>query len=144
MSSYYFTDTDQGPPSVGPSSGTYCMDGSHWVCEHRWGPIANMVKWRSTVGTSDVSNWQQGSSDQIAFSRGGLGFIALNRGSSSWTATLQTGMSAGTYCNIIGDTDADDTDTCTGITVSSSGTATITVPSQYAVAFHANAMKKVQ
>jgi alpha-amylase len=72
MSSYYFTNTDAGPPSVGPSNGKYCMDGSHWVCEHRWTAISNMVGWRNAVGDAVVSNWQVGSADQIAFSRGKL------------------------------------------------------------------------
>ena len=117
------------------------MDNTHWVCEHRWGPIANMVAWRNAVGTADIANWQTGTGDQIAFSRGGKGFIALNRGSSSWTATLQTGMAAGTYCNIIGDVDADIVSSCKTITVSSSGTVTITVPPLYAAAIHVNAKK---
>lgn len=38
MSSFYFSDsnTDAGPPSVGPQNGKYCMDGVNWVCEHRF------------------------------------------------------------------------------------------------------------
>lgn len=31
MSSYYFTDTDAGPPSVGVANGANCMDGKNWV-----------------------------------------------------------------------------------------------------------------
>ena len=38
MSSYYFDDTDQGPP--GSDSGC----GNGWVCEHRWSTTLNMVK----------------------------------------------------------------------------------------------------
>lgn len=70
MSSYYFTDIDAGPPSKGPSNGKYCMDGTNWVCEHRWTAISNMVAWRNAVGDAAVSNWQVGTADQIAFSRG--------------------------------------------------------------------------
>lgn len=95
------------------------MDGVNWVCEHRWGPIANMVAWRNVAGTSDIANWQEGTSNQIAFSRNGAAFIALNRGSSVWSSvTLQTGLPAGTYCNVIGGSTADDVSTCSTVTVS--------------------------
>jgi alpha-amylase len=140
MSSYYFTNTDMGPPSVGVSGGKNCMDNKNWVCEHRWGPIANMVAWRKTAKTSGVSNWQQGNANQIAFSRGNA-FIALNRGSSTWTATLKTGLAAGTYCQIIGDTNADNIATCPTVTVDASGSATFTVKGLSAAAIHAGAKK---
>jgi alpha-amylase len=80
MSSYYFSNTDQGPPSVQPENGKYCADGSHWVCEHRQGPIANMVNWRNAAGSTAVANWHNGNANQIAFSRGAKSFIAMNRG----------------------------------------------------------------
>jgi len=51
MSSYYFTNTDQGPPSVGVANGLNCQDGKNWVCEHRIVEIANMVNWRNAAGT---------------------------------------------------------------------------------------------
>ena len=38
MSSYYFDDTDQGPPGNDPGCG------NGWVCEHRWSTTVNMVK----------------------------------------------------------------------------------------------------
>jgi len=136
MSSYYFSNTDQGPPSVGVEAGKYCMDGVHWVCEHRWGPIGNMAHWANSAGTAGIENWQNGNANQIAFSRGGKAFIAMNRGSSTWTATLYTGLPAGTYCNIIGDTNADNTATCATITVDSTGKATVSVKGLYAVAIH--------
>ena len=33
MSSYYFDDSDQGPPDSSPGCG------DQWVCEHRWKSI---------------------------------------------------------------------------------------------------------
>jgi len=142
MSSYYFTNTDTGPPSVGVDGGKNCMDGKNWVCEHRWGPIANMVAWRNAVGTAPISNWQTGSGgNQIAFSRGGAGFIAMNRASGSeWKASLYTGFPAGSYCDVIA---SDDSSTCQTVLVGSDSRATVTVPPMKAVAFHVNAMKKV-
>lgn len=117
------------------------MDGKNWVCEHRWGPIANMVNWSNAAGISAIDNWQSGNSNQIAFSRGGKAFIAMNRGSSEWSVTLQTGLPSGTYCNIIGDVDADNVSTCLTVTVDSSGKASVRVPGLKAVALHVNAKK---
>ena len=138
MSSYYFTDDDAGPPSVGVSGGEHCNDGSNWVCEHRWGPIANMVEWSNQAGTAGVSNWSTGSNDQFAFSRNEKSFIALNRGSDTWTVTLDTGLPSGEYCNVISwDEDADVVSKCSNtVVVESNGQASLSVPSASAVAFH--------
>lgn len=130
MSSYYFTNTDAGPPSVSVTNGKYCNDGQHWVCEHRWPQIAAMVAWRNAVGTSEIGNWQTGNGNQIAFSRGGKGFIAFNRGSSTWTVTLTTGLPAGNYVNIL------DSSGSHVIAVDSQGKASLQVPSLGAIAFH--------
>ena len=43
MSSYYFDNSDQGPPGSQPNP--YPGDcGNGWVCEHRWSTTANMVQ----------------------------------------------------------------------------------------------------
>jgi alpha-amylase len=140
MSSYYFSDTDQGPPSVGVQNGQNCHDGRNWVCEHRITAIANMVGWRNTAGTSDFNHWQGGSNNQIAFGRGNVAFIAMNRGSSSWsTQTLSTGLPAGEYCNVIV---SDDVSTCKTVVVSSTGQVTLLVPPLSAIAFHVNCKSK--
>lgn len=142
MSSYYFSNTDAGPPSTSSSNGKYCHDGTHWVCEHRIGAIANMVNWRNAAGTAAVANWHNGNANQIAFSRNGKAFIAFNRGSSAWsTGSIQTGLPAGTYCNIIGGVDADKSSSCSGVTVDGSGYVSLSVPALSAVAFHVNAKK---
>lgn len=138
MSSYYFSNTDQGPPSTGVNSGSNCQNGKDWVCEHRWTAIANMVGWRNAAGTSEISNWQNGNTNQIAFSRGGKAFIAMNRGSSSWSATLTSGLPSGTYCNIIV---SDDTASCPTVTVDGSGKVSVSVPAVSAVAIHVNKKK---
>lgn len=141
MSSYYFTDSDQGPPSVAVSNGANCMDGKHWVCEHRWSAIANMVKWRAVAGTTKVNNWQNGATyNQIAFARGNAAFIAFNRGSSVWSSgTLTTGLPTGTYCNVI---ISDDTASCPTVTVNNNGQiSSLSVPAISAVAIHIQAKK---
>ena len=142
MSSYYFTNSDQGPPSSGVDGGKNCEDGNNWVCEHRWKGIANMVQWRNIAGTSEVDNWTNGNSNQIAFSRGDSAFIAMNRDSQEWSFTASTSLSNGTYCNVLYDNDSDDTSSCSNVVnVDSDGKAEITVPALYAIAIH-NAAKK--
>ena len=135
MSSYYFTDNNAGPPSV-PANATTCMDNKHWVCEHRWGPIANMVAFRNTAGNNSMTNFYADTSNynHIAFSRGAVAWVAMNRDTSSWTTTLQTNLPAGSYCNVISSS------ACQVITVGSNGKATVTVPTLSAVAIHINKM----
>lgn len=138
MSSYYFTNTDQGPPSVGVNNGASCGDGKNWVCEHRNIALGNMVGWRNAADNAAVTNWQNGdNTNRVAFSRGSNAFIAFNRDpNNSWTATLTTGMASGTYCNIIAG------DTCSStVVVDGSGKAMVTVPSMSMVAIHKLAKK---
>lgn len=145
MSSYYFTNTDAGPPSVGVSGGKYCQDGQNWVCEHRWPQIGNMVAWRNAAGTSAIANWATGTANQIAFSRNGKAYVMFNRdpGNTWTTGTLHTGLPAGQYCNVVsGSSDADEPASCTNtVTVDSSGMiSSVLVPPLGAVAIHTGAM----
>ena len=108
MSSYYFTDVNAGPPGSPVHSGDNdvdCGNGNTWVCEHRRGGIANMALFRlATIGTN-ITNWQQDKTNgnQIAFSRGSLGFFAINMDETqTWKdVTLNTNMKDGMYCNAI-------------------------------------------
>ena len=124
MSSYYFTSTDEGPPHNDDWSAADVVikpDGScdgGWVCEHRWNPIAKMVRFRNAVaGTDMVNYWNNGGA--VAFSRGNKGFFAMVKGG-SMTETLATGLPAGTYCNIIDDC-------ASSITVGGDGKALVTI-----------------
>ena len=148
MSSYYFTDHDQGPPSSAPGDAT-CGDGKNWVCEHRWTGIANMVAWRASAvsgesgGSASYNNWTTGmSGSAIAFGRGKNAWVALNRdGSNAWSiGSMSTGLSAGNYCNVMV---SDNVASCPTITVGSDGKiSNVSVPSMGAIALHAGKMKK--
>ncbi|MEI2690224.1 MAG: alpha amylase C-terminal domain-containing protein [Anaerolineae bacterium] len=89
-------------------SGTYPAavttgDLGKWVCEHRNTAIANMVKFRQVTNGQPVTHWQAiggAPSNHIAFGLGDKGFVAINRTGSSATTTYQTGMAAGSYCDI--------------------------------------------
>lgn len=132
MSSFNFTTYEQGPPRdgagniVGPGfdSAGQCTNG--WICEHRWHQIREMVKFRNVVQGTVVQNWWDNNSNQIAFSRGNRGFIAFNgQYQVDLSATLQTGLPAGTYCDIA--TGIKSGNTCTGgsVSVGSDGRAAI-------------------
>lgn len=125
MSSYYFgKNNDLGPPhnvdysikDVTISTNGSCENG--WVCEHRWAPVANMVAFRNAVvGTKKENIFNQ--NNQIAFSRGNKGFFAMAR-DGYMDETLQTGLPAGEYCDLI-------TDCARKITVDGSGMAHIVI-----------------
>ncbi|MDN3641036.1 alpha-amylase family glycosyl hydrolase [Simiduia curdlanivorans] len=132
MSGYKFTDTDAGPPA----GNTNC-DNAQWVCQHRWANIANMVGFRNfTVGAWSVNNWWDNGNNQIAFGRGDKGFVVINNESGALQQTLQTGLPAGDYCNILAGAAE-----CSGpmITVAANGMATFNVAGNAAAAIHGGA-----
>ena len=137
MSSYDWNSEPQGPPSSGASQ---CSNG--WLCEHRNRPIANMVAFRNnTADRWEVTNYWDNGNNQIAWGRGGLGFVVINMEGTNLRRRFQTGMPEGEYCNIIlGDFDYI-TGTCDGptINVDRNGNADISVFFRNAVAFHAGA-----
>ena len=147
MSSYDFgSDTDVGPPSNGDEIADVPINndgtcGGGWICEHRWRQIYNMARFRNVAAGTGVDNWWDNGSHQIAFSRGNRAFIAItNEG--NLNANLQTGLSGGSYCDIIsGNKEGSG---CSGktITVNGDGTANINIgggDEDPMVAIHANA-----
>eukprot|EP00057_Strongylocentrotus_purpuratus_P032310 XP_787209.3 PREDICTED: alpha-amylase [Strongylocentrotus purpuratus] len=140
MSSYSFSDTDEGPPGSGPTiNGQGTCDGG-WVCEHRWRQIRNMVGFSKQAGWAAVENWWSNGNNQISFSRGNKAFFAMTC-EGTLTRDFTTGLPDGNYCDVIS---GDPTDSgCTGMTVTvSGGKAYITVPSgeDSMVAIHVGAM----
>ncbi|XP_052722542.1 alpha-amylase-like [Crassostrea angulata] len=124
MSSYYFENTDAGPPHNADYSAkdvTINADGScgnGWVCEHRWNPIANMVVFRNAVAGTDIKHWRN-ENDEISFARGQIGFFAMAK-QGHMDRTLQTGLPAGEYCDLV-------SDCMKKITVDGSGNAYIVI-----------------
>jgi len=137
MSSYDWNDHDQGPPWGGASA---CNNG--WLCEHRNREIANMVGFRNhTADQWVVTNYWDNGNNQMAWGRGGLGFVAINMESFNLNQNLQTGMSEGTYCDVLnGDFDASSA-SCSGPTISvgSDGKANFNVYSRRGSAIHVGA-----
>ena len=108
MSSYAFTDSEQGPPATadGRTRTVFRPDwlgcGGEWICEHRQPAITAMVSFRdATQAVPKVTDWWSHGSNQIAFGRGDRGFVVINRNDAALTHTFQTQLPAGNYCEVI-------------------------------------------
>jgi alpha-amylase len=107
MSSYFFDDPSQGPPqsscgniiSRGIDANGACTNG--WVCEHRWAPIANMIKFRAETNGELVRSFTNIAEDQISFCRGKKGFVAINNSAETLNATVTACVPDGFYCDVI-------------------------------------------
>jgi alpha-amylase len=141
MSSYEFTDRNQGPPSdaSGKTNNSTCFTGG-WRCEHRWQVIANMVAFRNAVGGAGVVNWYDNGYQQIAFGRGSAGYITINDEDFAITGrSYHSNLPAGRYCDVIhGDFTAG---SCSGpvYTVDSGGWFRADIPAHDALALHIGA-----
>jgi alpha-amylase len=141
MSSYEFTNRDQGPPSdaSGKTNNSTCFTGG-WRCEHRWLVIANMVGFRNAVAAAPVVNWYDNGNNHIAFGRGSAGYITINNENGPITGrSYHSNLPAGRYCDVIhGEKVAN---SCTGpvLTVDSGGWFAADIPAHDAVALHIGA-----
>jgi alpha-amylase len=110
LSSYVFdcpAGNSQGPPSdaSGNTNDVTCATSfetatlGQWVCEHRDPYLRNMVGFRHVVAGSDINHWWDDGANAIAFSRGALGFVAINGELSTLDTTIATALPAGTYCD---------------------------------------------
>lgn len=146
MSSYAFATSFQGPPTTdgeaivpvhGPD-GVGC--GTEWVCEHRHPLVAGMVGFHRAVADAPMAAWTAEGTDRVHFARAGRGFVALNAGDGIWELAVDTGLPAGTYCDVAqGPPAADGTCAGTPVIVDGSGRASIAVPPMDAVALHLGA-----
>lgn len=101
-SGFNFSNKDQDRPAASPfdANGNPLINQS-WDFVHRWSDIANMVKFRSTTAGTGVDNFVSGDANQIAFSRGNKGFVAINNSANSWNLNYTSLLPAGTYCNVV-------------------------------------------
>jgi len=147
LSSYAFTYPSQnsmGPPSdaAGHTQPVRCAASletaavGEWVCEHRDPYLLRMVAFRRLVAGTDVNHWWDDGANAIAFSRGDRGFVAINRGSATVSATVATGLAAGTYCDLL--TGGRAGASCVGrtITVNSAGSVQLDLAANTAIAIH--------
>ncbi|KAJ7445748.1 glycoside hydrolase superfamily [Mycena galericulata] len=134
-SGYNFSSYDDGAPQTSGYTNAVTCGSNNWRCEHRFPALVNMVQFHNAVGSSPLTNIQQGSIQQIAFGRGSIGFLIINNDAVPWTSTWKTSLPAGTYCDIIHDTTIDPT-VCNGpsYVVSNSGTFSASVGAHDALA----------
>lgn len=79
----------------------------------------SMVQFRNVVGNSPVENWWNRGANQVAFSRGNRGFIVFNAENWDLNENIQTGLSSGTYCDVI--SGEKNGSSCTGKSISVGG-----------------------
>ncbi|KAL1661454.1 glycoside hydrolase superfamily [Schizophyllum commune] len=138
LSSFEFSNSDDGAPNG--NAGTCSDDGgaSGWICQHRWPAVRNMVAFRNEVGDAELTDWVSPQGPQIAFGRGSAGFVAINNADSEWSTTFSTSLADGSYCDVISG-DASD-GSCSGNTITvSGGSFDATVPARSALAIHTGA-----
>jgi alpha-amylase len=140
-SGFAFNSSDDSPPADGNGyvTGTDCSSGA-WVCTDRAQGVANMVGWHNAASGQSVANWWDNGNNAVAFSRGSRAWIAINNSGSAVTQTFSTGLAAGTYCDVIhGNPGASGACSGPGVTVNSSGQASVTVNAGDSVALYAGA-----
>lgn len=105
-----------------------------WVCEHRDPYIRSMVRFRKNVAGAAVTNWWDNGSNAIAFSRGDKGFVAINRESTTVTATVSAALAPGTYCDLLTGGRVGGACAGTSVVVGADGSVTFTLERNTAVA----------
>lgn len=147
LSSYAFncpTGNSMGPPSDadGWTTSVTCASTletatvGQWVCEHRDPYIRNMVSFRRIVAGTAITHWWHNTANAIAFSRGDKGFVAINRESAPVIVTTSTGLSAGTYCDVLTGGLGGTSCVGTSVTVDAAGGVQVTLSANTAVAIH--------
>lgn len=106
FSSFKMNTFDQGPPVdkylfTRPILDKNLNCNADWLCEHRLPEVPDLVRFRnSTDRAFYVSDWWSNGTDQIAFSRGPLGFVVINNSKNTLERELQTSLPQGSYCNL--------------------------------------------
>jgi alpha-amylase len=140
LSSYGFTNRDAGPPSTVDGQvtrvtcGTVTDGPGGWLCQDRAAAAAGLVGFRTAAGSAPVSRWWSDGDNAIGFAREGRGYVVINRESGALTRGFDTGLPAGTYCDLAhGRVQGG---RCTGptVTVGAGGTLSTTVPGLSALA----------
>jgi alpha-amylase len=151
MSSYAFdrasnAGDDMGPPSTGGVTNDVACAATletatigTWVCEHRDPYVRAMVGFRRAVAGTDQSRWWDNGANAIAFSRGDKGFVAISREPAAVTASVPSGLSAGTYCDLLTGGKAGAACVGTSVTVDAAGAVQLSLPAMTAIAIHTGA-----
>ncbi|MDU4039751.1 MAG: alpha-amylase family protein, partial [Bifidobacterium dentium] len=142
ISDYKWSNGDDGAPGATATSvpdvdmDKVCStNDSDWNCEQRWTSTRGMIALRNYVNGTEVTDWQDDGGDNIAFSRGNKGFIAINNGKNDKDTSYTTSLADGEYCNVYATMDCSKTVTVKG------GKVEATVPAHSAIALYAGSTK---
>lgn len=93
---------DDGAPNATDTSvpDVTCGANSKWQCTQRWISIRGMVGFFKAVNGAQVTNWQDDGNNNIAFSRAGKGFLAINNTPNAKRVLYNTDLPSGEYCNV--------------------------------------------
>lgn len=139
FSGYEFTKRDEGAPGATQTSipDVNCAKDSKWQCTQRLTSIRGMIGFYNAVKGTKVTNWQDDDDNNVAFSRGNKGFLAINNTEKPQKVSYKTDLPDGEYCNVYESKD------CTKTVSVSGGKVETTVDAESAVALHANAVKSL-
>lgn len=147
-SGYVFDDRDAGPVQDGAGKvldascpdapgPAMSLENGAWTCEQRWPAIQGMLEWRRVTDGAGLVAVDDSADDVLAFSRGELGTIIVNRGDEEVVGSWPTTLAPGEYCDVAGGPVSPQG--CSGATieVAADGTLSTAVPADGFVAVHA-------
>ncbi|PAU67482.1 type I pullulanase [Bifidobacterium criceti] len=142
ISDYKYDNKDDGAPGATAVSvpdvdfDKECStkDGD-WNCQQRWTTTRGMIAFHNYVDGTAVEQWQDDGTNNIAFSRGDKGFVAINNSTEDKEAEYATSMPDGEYCDVYAVQDCSKTVTVSG------GKVKVTVPAMQAIAIYGGATK---
>lgn len=138
-SGYSFSEYDQAPPlgAQGEVLDSTCGDSPGWNCQQREDPITQMIKWRTKTMKLPIEDFVH-MENYSAWSKGELGFFAINAAKTELSMSYQTSLPQGVYCNTL--LLSEDKTNCPGneIQVGQDGVVQLNIPPQSAVALIGN------
>ena len=135
-SGYKFTQRDESAPGATDTSvpDVKCGKNSQWQCTQRLTYIRGMVGFYNAVKGTKVTQWQDDNDNNVAFSRGDKGFLAINNTDKPKKVSYKTDLPDGEYCNVYVSSKCD-----SKVTVNS-GKIETTIPANSAIALHVKAV----
>ena len=112
-----------------------CSPTTGWQCTQRWTSIRGMIGFFNAVNGAQVTNWQDDGNNNIAFSRAGKGFLAINNTPNAKKVLYKTDLPDGEYCNVY------EAGNCSKTVKVTDGKVAATIAPYSAIALHVDALK---
>lgn len=110
-----------------------CSPTTGWQCTQRWTSIRGMIGFFNAVNGAQVTNWQDDGNNNIAFSRAGKGFLAINNTPNAKKVLYNTDLPNGDYCNVY------EAGNCSKTVKVTDGKVAATIAPYSAIALHVDA-----